>query len=151
LLNVVRTGRHITCLTPDFCLIAMEPSVKTGLEDARRDIQQGYRNFPHSEEDFILHYCAYSYFCDNDFRYYITDISKGAMTTNDARRFRQDRYRNRLPLLQHELRLLGNPSTIANGISRTYYTNQDLPFFTIPGVIAIGSKSASQKSRGSSR
>jgi hypothetical protein len=104
------------CLTPDFCLIAMEPSVKTGLEDVRKDIKLGYRNFLHSEEDFVLHYCAYSYLCKNDFRYYITDVSKGAMTTKDARQFRECRYREWLPLLKHELRLLGNPSTIAIGL-----------------------------------
>ena len=105
------------CLNPEFCLIAMEPSVgKRGIEGTRKDVKQGFRNFLYSEEDFILHFCAYSYLCDNAFHYYITDVSKGAMRTLDANNtLREFRYQRWLPLLKDELSLLGNPKTIAIG------------------------------------
>lgn len=104
------------CLRPSFCLIGMEPSVKKGgLEQTRLDIQQGYKNFLHSEEDFILHYCAYTFLCNGLYDYNITDLAKGAMPTEYAKRTARARYPEWLPLLRSELKLLGNPKTIAIG------------------------------------
>ncbi|GEM_PF-3552059 len=106
------------CSKPLFCLIGMEPSVKNGgLTKTREEIQQGYQNFLTSAEDFILHFCAYNFLCNQTFNYYITDLSKGAMTTDDARRTASQRYPNWLELLRDELRLLGNPITIVIGNS----------------------------------
>ena len=49
-------------------------------------INLGYKNLLHSGEDFILHYSAYRFLCNARYSYYITDLAKGAMTIDDARR-----------------------------------------------------------------
>lgn len=106
----------VICIKPSFCLIGMEPSVNVGgFEKVKENINRGYKNFLHSEQDFILHYCAYKFLCNGSYNYYITDLSKGAMLTKDAKINRIERYMKWLPLLQDELKLLGNPLTIAIG------------------------------------
>lgn len=88
---------------------------KSTLEKAREDIKKGKRNFLSSEEDFILHYCAYKFLCEGGFSYHLTDISKGLLTSGEANRKRESRYRGWFPLLEQELELLGNPTLIAVG------------------------------------
>ena len=50
----------------DFVFIAMEPSLQswsTSTQDARAQIEAGFRNFLFSVEDFILHFCIRSFLC----------------------------------------------------------------------------------------
>jgi hypothetical protein len=102
---------------PSFALIGMEPSTsRKGVESVRRDAEAGYKGFLRSEEDFILHYCAYTFLCKGRFQYMITDLSKGAMAKNDADKNREGRYRTWSTLLKQELAHFGNPIAIAIGI-----------------------------------
>ncbi len=112
------------CTTPEFCLIGMEPSLKWMEKEKRllknpskfpEELRFERMNFLFSEEDFILHYCAFHYLCKGEYKYYVTDISKGAMLTKNAGKQRTDRYRRWLPLLEEELEILGNPMKISIG------------------------------------
>src|SRR5581483_6448975 len=71
----------------DAVLIGMEPSLgrwaRTSSEAAAK-IAAGFRNFMWSPEDFILHYAARRSLCSRAGTYHITDISKGAMTVENA-------------------------------------------------------------------
>ncbi len=98
----------------DYFLVCMEPSfgrwANNSTDKANELVQQGYRNFLWSTEDFILHYCAQRYLCKPGQRYHVTDISKGAMTVADANTDRKMRYKKWLPLLKREIALLSIPS-----------------------------------------
>jgi hypothetical protein len=110
---------------PAFCLVAMEPSlIKWTVEEMEDATSKGFINFLDSEEDFIVHYCAYRYLCNSSFAYHITDISKGAMHTAVARRNRAARYKEWLPLLDQELDLLGRPKVIALGIGTNKFLQE---------------------------
>jgi hypothetical protein len=104
------------CSEPDFCLVCLEPSLgHGGIENMRKEVEKGFRNFLSSEQDFTLHYCAYKYLCNGQFRYQITDIAKGATDTKQATANRAARFLRWQPLLERELAELGNPETIAIG------------------------------------
>lgn len=96
----------------DYVLICMEPSLgrwaKTP-EIAKARIESGVRNFVNSLEDFILHYCVSQYLCSAGERYYITDVSKGAMLVEHAGATRVDRYNRWHRLLEDELALVMRP------------------------------------------
>ena len=94
----------------DFVLIAMEPSL--GLwgpspEEAQKALDRGFKNFAWSTEDFILHHCIKKYLCKDKGSYYITDLSKGAMLTKDAKEKPQERWQRWYPLLKQELKVVG--------------------------------------------
>ncbi|MGH9941059.1 MAG: hypothetical protein ACRD9R_01725, partial [Pyrinomonadaceae bacterium] len=96
--------------TQKYCLIAMEPS----WVDQDR-ISRGFKNFVGGEGDSILQDCAYTFLCHDSFDYHITDISKGAVRTEEAKVKRNIRRANWLSLLKQELEFFGNPSVITIG------------------------------------
>lgn len=92
----------------DYILVAMEPS--TGVAGGHEgQVSEPPLNFSWSVEDFILHYCAREYLCHRRETYHITDLSKGSMPVEDAKRHRQERYERWYPLLRNELALLQKP------------------------------------------
>ncbi len=93
----------------DYVLIAMEPStgVPGKVSEERSQVE---RNFSWSVEDFILHYCVRKWLsCDGQRSYHLTDLAKGGMKVDDARRTRDRRYERWYPHLQDELSLLNKP------------------------------------------
>jgi hypothetical protein len=109
--------------------ICMEPSSgrwAKSIEDGRREVGAGFRNFTSSIEDMILHFCVSKYLCKNKPSYHFTDISKGAMTVKDAMRNREKRYDKWMPLLIEELKLIAAPNArfFAVGKSVSDYLNK---------------------------
>ena len=97
----------------DYVLICMEPSLgwwASTPDDARSRVEAGFRNFLFSIEDFILHFCVRRYLCESEERYYITDLSKGAMLVNCAGLARVQRYEKWYKLLLEELDLCATAS-----------------------------------------
>jgi hypothetical protein len=94
----------------DFVLIGMEPSIggegASILDVARKKIKRGFKNFASSTEDFILHFCIKEYLCAGWGTYYLTDLSKGAMSVRAAKSEREKRYEKWHPLLLDELELV---------------------------------------------
>ncbi|PKL78126.1 MAG: hypothetical protein CVV27_03775, partial [Candidatus Melainabacteria bacterium HGW-Melainabacteria-1] len=91
----------------DFIVIAMEPSLawaRTEAEAAQK-VQAGYRNFMHSWEDFILHYCLKNYLGSH----YVTDVSKAAMSVSNGALWRSRLYPRWLELLKQEIALVAKP------------------------------------------
>lgn len=99
----------------DFILIGMEPSLRRWAKnkrEAKNKIRKlRFKNFLYSMEDFILHFCVREYLCKNKYTYYITDISKGAMTTKEARRNPKKRYLEWYDMLLKELCLVAKPKS----------------------------------------
>jgi len=96
----------------DYALVCMEPSLGRWAatpELAYERIAAGFRNFIWSLEDFILHYCAGRYLCDEGQHYFVTDVSKGAMLVDRADKERTERYNRWHGLLTDELDLLLRP------------------------------------------
>jgi len=120
LINSVFLRNPEICPNPQYCLIAMEP-LDSDLNELKRKIGLGYRNFLEGYEELILLYCAYNYLGNKeDFNFYITDLSKGSMTSADAdAEKREDRYARWQDIFKKEMNLLGNPKLIA--ISKRVY------------------------------
>jgi len=96
----------------DYVFICMEPSLghwASGKEEAIARINAGFRNFLNSMEDFLLHFAAHNYLCKAGEEYHVTDLSKGAMLVEAAKRDREGRYDRWYPLLLDELRLIARP------------------------------------------
>jgi hypothetical protein len=113
----------------NYVLICMEPSLgrwARTYDEARAQVEAGFRNFLASIETAILHFCARRYLCDSHRRYYITDISKGAMLVNSADVGRRQRYDRWYPLLLEELDLCAtaNAGVIAVGNIVFQYLNE---------------------------
>jgi len=103
-----------------YVLIAMEPALGRwahSLDEARLRVEEGFRNFLPSDEVSILHSCIRSYLRGQGERYHITDMSKGAMLVNHARRGRSKRWKRWYPLLQKEIDLVAtqNAGIVAVG------------------------------------
>lgn len=97
----------------EFVLICMEPSLgrwARSAEQARSNVQAGFRNFVSSIDTLILHFCIRRYLCGSGQRYHITDLSKGAMLVNRANLARFQRYDRWYGLLQEEIDLVATPS-----------------------------------------
>ena len=97
----------------DYVFIGMEPSLgawASSPEKARAKIAAGFRNFMWSLEDFILHMSARQYLCEPGQTYYVTDISKGAMSVKKANRDRAGRYKRWFDLLKQEIELVAKPN-----------------------------------------
>lgn len=62
-----------------------------------------------STEVGILHHTVQRFLCRAGETYHITDISKGAMTVEKANIDRGRRYRDWLPLLKEEIRIVAKP------------------------------------------
>ncbi|MCL1957057.1 MAG: hypothetical protein FWF63_07020 [Fibromonadales bacterium] len=104
--------RAIICPKPDYCFVQMEP----GPPPPDKEIKQGYNAFG----DWHINYCAYHYLCNCEFKYHVTDLSKGAMSYEDAKKKSTKRYKNWLPWLKEELKLLGYPKTIFAASVKVY-------------------------------
>ncbi len=96
----------------DFVLVGMEPSRDRwapDLNQGRKNIEQGFRNFAWSAEDFILHFCADRYLRAGEATYHVTDCAKGAMFGEYAQKGREKRWEDWYPLLRTELELVAKP------------------------------------------
>jgi hypothetical protein len=98
-----------------YVLICMEPSLAgwaKSQEEAKSKVAAGFQNFLASTLEInILHFCAQSYLCGTAERYHITDISKGAMWTDQAKHERRERWDRWFPLLLDEIDLCGTATT----------------------------------------
>lgn len=95
-----------------YVLICMEPSLgwwARTADQAGARVHAGFRNFLFSPEDFILHFCAQRYLCGAGQRYFITDLSKGAMLVSRAGVARIERYDRWYALLLDEIDLCATP------------------------------------------
>ena len=98
----------------DYVLIGMEPSLgrwargkgKSRLEDAQKRIDQGFRNFCGV---WILHYPVRTFLCQDGESYYVTDLAKGAMLTNEEGSGSEEKYDEWYPLLEKEIGLVAKP------------------------------------------
>jgi len=115
------------CPKPEFCLISMEPG--PGKDRKKPE----YRNFIANKRDFILNYCAYHYLGAKRLNYQITDMAKGGILINDAKKTQSARYKKWLPLLKEELELLGNPKIIFIG-KGLYDLNKKENYFPVSDV-----------------
>ena len=95
----------------DYVLVGMEPSLgewsrgegKSRLKDAQRRIDQGFHNFCGV---WMLHYPVRAYLCLDGSSYYVTDLAKGAMLTNETSAGSEEKYDEWYPLLEKELGLV---------------------------------------------
>ena len=98
----------------DYILIGMEPSLGGWtrgkgcdlLKDAQSKIDEGFRNFCGV---WLLHYPVRNYLCQGGESYYVTDLAKGAMLTNQKDAGSEKKYDDWYPLLEKELGLMGKP------------------------------------------
>jgi hypothetical protein len=74
--------------------------------DAQDQINQGFKDDCLSKMDFILHYCIRTYLNLRGTRYYITNLSKGAMKVAAAGEGRLERYNRWYDLLLREMDLV---------------------------------------------
>ena len=130
----------------DYILVAMEPSLGGGSGEQSSDTHAG-KNFSGSLEDFILHYCVYEYLCGRERTYYLTDLSKGAMsveTASESDDRRYERYKRWYPFLLEEIELVGPDAPIipVGNVVRDFLTFQKMPH--LEDVILHYSKSASR-------
>ena len=96
----------------DYVLVGMEPSLRgwaKDLTEARRKIDEGFRNFGSSPEDDLLHYCISEFLCERKSTYYLTDLAKGAMETTSPAAGNVEKYNLWYPLLEKELGLVAKP------------------------------------------
>jgi len=96
----------------DFVLVAMEPSSMgaRSKDETQRLIDEGFRNFCNSTEDFILHFCARNYLCRNGETYHVTDLAKGTMPTKAKAAGNPAKYEDWYPLFKKELGLVAKPN-----------------------------------------
>ena len=113
----------------DFVLVAMEPSTGGGAGEFKEGNAFSPKNFTESVEDFLLHFCVKEYLCAGGESYYLTDLSKGAMRTREARERREERYQRWYPLLKKELQLVAKPNAPIIAIGNdphAFLSRQDL-------------------------
>ena len=99
----------------DFILIAQEPAwgrqKKTGKRppdwEFVKDTEN--RNFCGHIYDFMFHFCIRNYLCKDGQTYYLTDLSKGAMSVKQAAATSRETYKRWYPLLVKELNLMAKP------------------------------------------
>jgi hypothetical protein len=117
-LPTIRPPRQV-----DYVFIGMEPSLghwsKTP-QEAEEKIGRGFKDFAFSVGDFILHHCIREYLCRNQSStYYVTNLSKGAMTVREANDNPVERWERWLPLLRDELTLVQKRTTRFVAIGRS--------------------------------
>ncbi len=113
---------------PDFCLIALEPSLPE-MGDKTTKVNYIDLLFMQSYNNLILQYCAYTYLCQNKFNYQITDICKTPLTQKEHT-FRKAIYPKWNELLRKELKYLNSPSIIAIGSkTKTYLEKMNINDF----------------------
>ena len=89
----------------DFVFVAMEPSAARAA-DGTPNVT---RNFYESVDDFILHFCVRNYLCEDGQTYFITDVAKGAILTEQAKKTSSKRWPAWYLLLEQELKLVSKP------------------------------------------
>jgi len=120
----------------EFILITMEPSFghwTKDIEDAKKKINSGFKNFIYSWEDFIFHYCITEYLSPS---YYLTDISKAAMKVNNANRLRKKIYPLWLDLIKEEIGIIGKEDCqlifVGKQVGNFFKSNINSMKFNIP-------------------
>lgn len=95
----------------NYIFICMEPSLgewAKNKEDARRKVNEGFRNFVDGYNIMILHYCIRRFLCNENQRYHMTDFSKEAMLVKDAKPLQAEKYAKWYPLLEEEINLVAD-------------------------------------------
>lgn len=117
----------------EYVFVCMEPSLGRWAhspEQAKAQVEAGFRNFVSSFEDFILHFCVRQYLCEPAERYHITDLSKGAMLVQRASIDRSLRYDRWYELLEQEVNLVAKPGAgifaVGNAVT-LYLTLRQFP------------------------
>ena len=109
-LPIIRPPRQV-----DYVFIGMEPSLRHWAktpQEAEEKVGRGFKDFAFSVGDFILHHCIREYLCRNQgSTYYVTNLSKGAMTVREANDNPVERWERWLPLLRNELTLVRKRTT----------------------------------------
>src|SRR5215472_18631943 len=136
-----------------YVLICMEPSLgrwARSADEARSKVELGFRNFLFSIEDFILHFCARRYLCKPAERYYITDLSKGAMLVDRAGSSREERYDRWYQLLEEEINLVATPDAgiVAVGKVVSNYLRRKPFARSFTGVIHYSGQAGRARSEG---
>jgi len=109
-INSIYLPNPIFTEKPRYCLIAMEPTIRRyRTEEFQKSVDDGFKNFLDAEADFIFHYCAYHFLCGGSYDYYITDLTKGAMSIVDANINSEDRYKKWRGILKEELKFFCAP------------------------------------------
>ncbi|BAY87826.1 hypothetical protein NIES267_73500 (plasmid) [Calothrix parasitica NIES-267] len=93
----------------DYIFIAMQPSLGEWAKDeadAKKTVEEGFRNFVDGFNTMILHFAIRKYLCKDNQTYHLTDLSKAAMKVDD----RTEGYDNWYPLLLHEMNLVASPN-----------------------------------------
>lgn len=109
----------------DHVFVAMEPSLgrwARTADEARAKVEAGFRNFISSMDTTILHHCIQQYLCGPTERYFITDLSKGAMLVTHAGVGRAQRYDRWYGLFVEEMTLVAAPGarifTLGNAVAQ---------------------------------
>lgn len=119
----------------DYIFIGTEPSLKRWTirsndeerkKDADEKIRDGFKNFIFSAEDFILKYAIENYL---KLPYYITDISKIALPTDEIDKNKY--WKNGLTILKKEIALYSNEKTKIISIGRI-----QVPFLIREGILS---------------
>lgn len=118
----------------EYVFICMEPSIGRwgvhSMDEARRKVDDGFRNFVSSMEDFLLHFAIRKYLCGPGQRYHITDLSKGAMLVKRADVARFERYDRWYPLLLEEVALVAAPEALifaVGDVAASYLAERGFP------------------------
>lgn len=132
----------------DYIVLAMEPSMAWAKSEAEADqkVRAGYRNFMHSWEDFLLHFSLKHYLPN----YHITDVSKVAMTVDNAGKWRADLYPKWLELLKQEIKLVGHSTSqiipLGNKVAE-YLEGVELPCQIAPKMMHFSQTAARWRSK----
>jgi len=130
----------------DFVFVGMEPSLNfagsekdaSQEEVARYKIAHGFKSSMFSIHDFILHYSISHYLYRGDCHYHITDLSKGAMRVEQARREKpHERYKRWYPLLLKEIGIVSKENARVFAIGRTVEQFLKTPPSPFPRPIRI--------------
>ena len=93
----------------DYVLVGMEPLLAAwagDLVDAQKKIDAGFRNF---DGVWILRYPVEKYLLWEGDSYYLTDLARGAMKTNDPAAGKPGKYDKWFPFFEKELGLVAKP------------------------------------------
>src|SRR5271165_6026615 len=105
-----------------YVLICMEPSLgRCSADQLSSKVEEGFRNFLFSIEDFIFHFCVRRYLCGPAQRYHITDVSKGAMLVDRANLARSRRYDRWYPLLKEEIDVVAAPNAAFVAVGKAVF------------------------------
>jgi len=144
--NLAEADGHVFVPNPEpvgpveYVVICMEPSFGSwarNLEDGRKKVEAGFRNFIASVETSILRFCIQHYLRVPPQRYHITDLSKGAMRVTDASVARTERYDRWYGLLKEELDLVTLPHTgivTVGTVVTNYLRRRPLPWPFTPVI-----------------